>query len=300
MDHNRINISDDHFGNYEIIKKLGKGVYSDVFLATSEIDKQDKVLKIYKKPIEYVKCAEREIEFLKKLKDSKYIINILDNFIIDNYHTIVLDRYDCDLYQVIKNYEYYNEIEYIIYSMLKGLKHLERLDIIHADLKPENILVSIKKDKVDKVVISDLGSSDFIKNYQKDSENIVTLYYRAPEIYLGDKLSCSVDIWSLGCIIFELIYKSPLFKINQTKNYKMDNNKLFINHCRALGEPHSYLKLTSRFIKLVNLNKYNFKTEYYYNNSKELKDYLSYFIDWDYKKRKTAKEILKIKFPKNI
>ena len=111
-------------------------------------------------------------------------------------------------------------------------------------------------------------------------------------------MSCSVDIWSLGCIIFELIYKSPLFKTKQTKNYKVDNNNLFLNHCRVLGGPYEYLELTTRFINLVNLNKNNFKIAYYYDNSKVMKEYLSNFIEWDYKKRKSAKDILKIKFPK--
>ena len=83
------------------------------------------------------------------------------------------------------------------------------LNICHRDLKPENILV-----KNDVIKICDLGSAKVIKNgsRQKNSPYVVSRYYRAPELLLAShKYGLSIDIWSVGCILFEIFTNMVLF-----------------------------------------------------------------------------------------
>jgi serine/threonine protein kinase len=90
--------------------------------------------------------------------------------------------------------------------------------VAHRDLKPENILVKKNGNNSDPisliVKIADLGSSKVLDLTDKrmNTPYIVSRYYRAPELILGSHLyDFSVDIWSAGCIVFELMTRTPLF-----------------------------------------------------------------------------------------
>lgn len=90
-------------------------------------------------------------------------------------------------------------------------------NISHRDLKPENILVK-KQDDSDgdplkvELKIADLGAAKVLDPEGLNTPYVVSRYYRAPELIMGsNKYDCSIDIWSTGCIIFELITRTPLF-----------------------------------------------------------------------------------------
>lgn len=100
------------------------------------------------------------------------------------------------------------EIQTIVKDIAKCLGFLKRYGIIHCDLKPENIL--IKNELSYNVKIIDFGSSSFIDG--QDYDYLQTRPYRAPEIVFGCSFDFSSDIWSLGCIIYELVTSSVLFK----------------------------------------------------------------------------------------
>ena len=96
--------------------------------------------------------------------------------------------------------------KYIIYQLLKGIKYIQSADIIHRDLKPSNLLINSEC----LVKIADFGLARSV-NQSEDRDTIMTEYvatrwYRAPEIVLGsNKYSKAVDMWSVGCILAELI-----------------------------------------------------------------------------------------------
>lgn len=103
-------------------------------------------------------------------------------------------------------------IKYILYEILKGLYILHNNWLIHCDIKPQKILLSRNTGSV---VITDFGLSHVmnpsVNNYinsQKHLDlNIVTLWYRSPEILLGCKsYNTAVDIWSVGCIFCEVLF----------------------------------------------------------------------------------------------
>jgi glycogen synthase kinase 3 beta len=94
-------------------------------------------------------------------------------------------------------------------EILNGLHHMHGLRIVHRDLKPENILI-----KAGQVKICDFGSSKFIDESPsfKNTPYVVSRYYRAPElIFASNKYNEAIDIWAVGCILFELITRTPLF-----------------------------------------------------------------------------------------
>lgn len=88
--------------------------------------------------------------------------------------------------------------------MLDGIKYCHSNRVLHRDMKPQNILIDMKKGVVK---LADFGlARAFIMPYKNYTHEVVTLWYRAPEILLGAKYySCSVDIWSIGCIFAELV-----------------------------------------------------------------------------------------------
>jgi glycogen synthase kinase 3 beta len=94
-------------------------------------------------------------------------------------------------------------------EIFNGLKSMHDLGIAHRDLKPENILL-----KDEKVRICDVGSSKVLdrSSHAMNTPYVVSRYYRAPELILAcHKYDFSIDIWATGCIIFELLTRTPMF-----------------------------------------------------------------------------------------
>ncbi|XP_072347842.1 mitogen-activated protein kinase 8 isoform X3 [Scyliorhinus torazame] len=120
---------------------------------------------------------------------------------------IVMELMDANLCQVIQMELDHERMSYLLYQMLCGIKHLHSAGIIHRDLKPSNIVV--KADCTLKILDFGLartaGTSFLMTPY------VVTRYYRAPEVILGMGYKENVDIWSVGCIMGEMIRGGVLF-----------------------------------------------------------------------------------------
>merc|ERR1712113_812940 len=91
----------------------------------------------------------------------------------------------------------------ILYQLLKGVEHCHERRIMHRDLKPSNLLINGDENQIK---IADFGLARTmglpLKSY---THEVVTLWYRAPEVLLGSKIySTAIDIWSIGAIFFEL------------------------------------------------------------------------------------------------
>lgn len=104
-------------------------------------------------------------------------------------------------------------IQYIIYQILRGLKYIHSADILHRDLKPNNILLNTEC----QVKICDFGLArgiDFESGNPRMSTSYVqTRWYRAPELLLNtDQVTKAIDVWSVGCILAELLGRKPLFR----------------------------------------------------------------------------------------
>lgn len=87
------------------------------------------------------------------------------------------------------------------------MNQMKKVGVIHCDLKPENLIFTDKTKTKLKVI--DFGSSCF--NYKEGFTYVMSRYYRAPEIVLGVPYSNAADMWSVGCIVAEMITGRPLF-----------------------------------------------------------------------------------------
>ncbi|CAK0897383.1 unnamed protein product [Prorocentrum cordatum] len=136
---------------------------------------------------------------------------------------IVTDLMESDLHKVIYSKQVLNDEhhQYFAYQILRGLLYLHSANVVHRDLKPSNILVNKNCD----LKICDFGLA---RGYNVDEDDpnltdyVVTRWYRAPEVVLlASEYTKSIDVWSVGCILCELIGRKPIFQgkdhLNQIK-----------------------------------------------------------------------------------
>lgn len=209
--------------NYKRIEILGQGAYGKVYKAQ---DLRNGNLVALKKALSssdeegIPPTTLREISILKSVSECEFIVKLLDvvnskskNGKISIY--IVFQYLDGDLksYMISKYGKGRGMNEYsakkFCFQLLIGMYHCHKLGIIHRDLKPQNILI----EKGEKLKIADFGlSRNFSIPVGKYTHEVVTLWYRAPEILLGARTySSPVDIWSIGCIFAEMLTGNPLF-----------------------------------------------------------------------------------------
>lgn len=210
---------------YKKIKKIGSGSYSNVY---KSVDSDGKVIALKKlgSPLEngILETTLREMAILQHCHHK----NVIKHYDLDlnNFRLISFPLYEMDMRRFIHDskIEYsFEDIRSICRQLVQGLKHLHLMGFIHRDIKPQNILISrarvLRAQPYWKTVIADLGLT---KNYvctpeksRNKTPEVVTLWYRAPEILLGDtKYSKALDMWSVGCIIPELYTKKVLFAGN--------------------------------------------------------------------------------------
>ena len=120
---------------------------------------------------------------------------------------IVMELMDANLCQVINMDLDHERMSYLLYQMLCGIKHLHLAGVIHRDLKPSNIVV--RSDCTLKIL--DFGLARCAGTSFMMTPYVVTRYYRAPEVILGMGYKENVDIWSVGCIMGEMIRGGVLF-----------------------------------------------------------------------------------------
>ena len=109
-------------------------------------------------------------------------------------------------------------IRFIVYQVAKALKYIHSANVIHRDLKPSNILVNSNC----LVKLCDFGLVRSLKKVSLGAvltEGVATRWYRSPEVLLGSKTySTPADIWSFGCIIYEIMTGKPLFTGSCTRD----------------------------------------------------------------------------------
>uniref|UniRef100_A0AAF6YUK9 Mitogen-activated protein kinase 1 n=4 Tax=Laurasiatheria TaxID=314145 RepID=A0AAF6YUK9_BOVIN len=126
---------------------------------------------------------------------------------------IVQDLMETDLYKLLKTQHLSNDhICYFLYQILRGLKYIHSANVLHRDLKPSNLLLNTTCDLkicdfgLARVADPDHDHTGFLTEY------VATRWYRAPEIMLNSKgYTKSIDIWSVGCILAEMLSNRPIF-----------------------------------------------------------------------------------------
>jgi mitogen-activated protein kinase 1/3 len=286
---------------YTDLKYIGEGAYGMVVSAKDGNNPDGPRVAIKKiSPFEhqtYCQRTLREIKILTRFKHEN-IINIQDitrsediNQMKDVY--IVQCLMETDLHKLLKTQQISNEhVCYFLYQILRGLKYIHSANVLHRDLKPSNLLLNTNCD----LKICDFGLAR-IADPDHDhtgflTEYVATRWYRAPEIMLNSKgYNKSIDVWSVGCILAEMLNNKPLFP---GKHY-LDQLNHILN---VIGSPSaddlSYIQNERARVYLVNLpNKPKVAFERLYPDADaDAIDLLDKMLTFNPNKRITVEEAL--------
>ncbi|ODV63764.1 mitogen-activated protein kinase [Ascoidea rubescens DSM 1968] len=209
------NVSD----HYKIIEIVGEGAYGIVCSAIHKPSGQKVAIKKII-PFERTMFCLRTLRELKLLKHFNHenIISILDiqkpaSYEQFNEVYLIQELMETDLHRVIKTQKLSDDhCQYFIYQTLRALKALHSANVLHRDLKPSNLLLNANCD----LKICDFGLARSVAssedNYGYMTEYVATRWYRAPEIMLTfQEYTTAIDVWSVGCILAEMISSKPLF-----------------------------------------------------------------------------------------
>lgn len=201
---------------YNRIEKIGEGTYGVVYKAK---DKRNNGKIVALKKIRLAtqdegvpSTAIREISLLKELSQHRNIVSLLDVVHVDHKLWLVFEFLDQDLKRYLDDVPNLLKLALVksyTYQLIKGVAFCHAHRVLHRDLKPQNLLI----DRNGALKLADFGlARAFGVPVRPYTHEVVTLWYRAPEILLGSQqYSTPVDVWSIGCIFAEIASKEPLF-----------------------------------------------------------------------------------------
>ncbi|KAI5185125.1 hypothetical protein NEHOM01_0630 [Nematocida homosporus] len=205
---------------------LGYGTYSMVYRGYDIMNGATVALKVIKLTEEegMPNTALREISLMKKLSHPN-ILTLLDVVHTETQLTIILEYIDTDLRKLLNSPAEIDKTA-LIAQLVAGVKYLHAQQIVHRDLKPQNILVN----KNGQLKIADFGlARSFEIKMPSYSSEVVTLWYRSPELLRGCKIyGYSIDMWSLGCIVSEIITRTPLFSGTDKQDQLLKISKFLV------------------------------------------------------------------------
>lgn len=212
----RASLSEIGFGKLETYKKifdLGEGTYATVYLGKSLLTGKNVALKeIRLEHEEGAPCtAIREVSLLRNLKHAN-IVTLHDIVYTDRILTLVFEFVERDLREYMEELEgkisIYN-VKLFLVQLLRGLTYCHSRRILHRDLKPQNLLIN----RIGELKLADFGLARAQSVPSKTYSNeVVTLWYRPPDVLLGSTdYSTHIDMWGVGCILYEMLLHKPMF-----------------------------------------------------------------------------------------
>merc|ERR1712228_644993 len=282
--------------DYEIIRKIGRGKYSEVFEGFDIKKKSPICIKILK-PVKKSKI-KREIKILKNLKGGPNIIQLLDTV------KDPVSRIPSLIFEYVNNTNFKTlyptftdfDVRYYIYELLKALDYCHSCGIMHRDVKPHNVMID---HQTKKLRLIDWGLAEFYHPKQQYNVRVASRYFKGPELLVNMRMyDYSLDMWSLGCMFAGMTFqKEPFF-------HGRDNHDQLVKIAKVLGTAglYEYIKqydlrldpaiesILSRYqrkpwTKFVN----NYNKKYMSNESLDFVDRL---LRYDHNKRLTPREAM--------
>jgi serine/threonine protein kinase len=208
-------------GRYRVTDFLGSAAFSVAVACVDEESGDDVCLKVVKNNKEFVDQSLDEIKLLRYINaqgdvDEHHVIRMRDYFYHREHLFIVTELLKDNLYEFQRYLSEHGHAPYftlpriqrIARQVLTALAFIHAAGVLHCDLKPENILIQSYSQCDVKVI--DFGSSCYTTDHM--TSYIQSRSYRAPEVVLGCGYDAKIDVWSLGCILMELLTGDVLFQ----------------------------------------------------------------------------------------
>jgi casein kinase II subunit alpha len=212
-DYENLEISWGIQDHYEVIKKIGRGKYSEVFEGIDVEKGQKCVIKILK-PIRKNKI-KREIKILQNLSGGPNVVKLLDvvRDPASKTTSLVFESINNTDYRVLYPELTDFDIRYYIFEVLKALDYAHSMGIMHRDVKPHNIMIDHEKKELRLI---DWGLAEFYFPERDYNVRVASRYFKGPELLVDYQYyDYSLDIWSLGCMFAGMIFmKEPFFHGN--------------------------------------------------------------------------------------
>ncbi|XP_076686056.1 pre-mRNA processing factor 4 kinase isoform X2 [Andrena cerasifolii] len=220
----RVRVGETLDNRYVVYGYTGQGVFSNVVRARdSARGNLDVAVKIIRNNEIMHRTGLKELEILRKLNDADpedrfHCLRLFRHFFHKNHLCMVFEPLAMNLREVLKKYGkdvglHVKAVRSYTQQLFLALKLLKRANILHADIKPDNILVSESKLVLK---LCDFGSASHAHE-NEITPYLVSRFYRAPEIILGIPYDFGIDMWSVGCTIYEL-YTGKIMFSGKTNN----------------------------------------------------------------------------------
>lgn len=310
----------------EIGSLLGEGTFGKVLDCLDRKTNSYVAVKVIKNVEKYREAAKLEIKALEKIQQKdrggrSLCIVLLDWFNYHGHMCLVFEKMGLSVFDFMKDnsYEPYpmEQVRHISYQLVVAVKFLHDMKMSHTDLKPENMLFvssdcdvtyNSRSKRDERIVKSsdmrliDFGSATF--DHEHHSTVVSTRHYRAPEVILELGWSQPCDVWSIGCIMFELYSGFTLFQTHENREHLAMME-------RILGPLPAHMVKKSRKTKYFYRGKLDWDERssagrYVRENCKALKKYkrgdgeshelffnlLEHLLEYEPEKRLTAREAM--------
>ncbi|XP_027075115.1 casein kinase II subunit alpha [Coffea arabica] len=282
--------------DYEVVRKVGRGKYSEVFEGVHTTNNEKCIIKILK-PVKKKKI-KREIKILQNLCGGPNIVKLLD---------IVRDQQSKTpslIFEYVNNTDFKVlyptlsdfDIRYYIYELLKALDYCHSQGIMHRDVKPHNVMIDHEQRKLRLI---DWGLAEFYHPGKEYNVRVASRYFKGPELLVDlQDYDYSLDLWSLGCMFAGMIFrKEPFF-------YGHDNYDQLVKIAKVLGtdELNAYLnkyrlELDPQLATLVGRHSRKPWMKFVNSDNQHLAvpeaiDFVDKLLRYDHQERPTAKEAM--------
>lgn len=301
-------------GRYQILDYIGSAAFSHAVQCLDLITGDLCCAKIIKNNKDFLDQGMDEIKLLKLINrsgdvHSNNVVEIFDYFYHKEHLFIICELLRDNLYEVQRYLRDAGEPAYFVMprlqrvakQCLEGLKYVHELGLIHCDLKPENIL--IKSFSRCEIKVIDFGSTCFTTDHL--TSYVQSRSYRAPEVILGCPYGQKIDIWSIGCILAELLTGNVLFE-NMSIQSLLGRVQAFVGPFpkdMLQGALHTDKYFTSDFSTIFEKDEETGTVKYHQMPKSNLQEQLETddaefvaFVEWtltiDQDKRPTAEECL--------
>mmetsp|Transcript_75930 Transcript_75930/g.210805 ORF Transcript_75930/g.210805 Transcript_75930/m.210805 type:complete len:431 (+) Transcript_75930:175-1467(+) len=275
---------------YTILEPTGYGAYGTVCVAQDKGLDQMVAVKKMEGVFEHMTFAKRTLRELRIMRHLVHenLLQVKNIFFVGCFADfeeiyVVSELMETDLASTLRSTQALSDdhCQFFIYQVLRGMKYVHSAQVIHRDLKPRNLLVNSNCD----LKICDFGLAR-VRFSDKEwvcpmTEYVCTRWYRAPEVLCAwTDYSGAIDIWSIGCILAEMLNRVPPFPGNTTQ-HQLD---LIIG---LLGSPEGeeLSKIGNekcrKFIKSLPTNAGTPFSKFFSGTSAEVQDLLGLMLRWD-------------------